>query len=44
MRKQKGFTLFELLICIVFLFALGGGGYLLYGIYHVAEHFIMKYW
>lgn len=44
MKKQQGFTVIELLICIIFLaivVLIGWGGYHLY---LVAEHFIMKWW
>lgn len=44
MKKQQGFTVFELMVCIIFLATVvfvGWGGYKLY---LVAEHFIMKWW
>lgn len=40
MKKQRGYTLIELLICIIFIVALGLGGTILY----VAWHFLSKYW
>ena len=40
MKKQRGYTLIELLICIIFFVAFALGGTVLY----VAWHFISKYW
>lgn len=40
MKYQKGFTIIELLMVLVFVLALSIGGSLLY----VAWHFIAKFW
>lgn len=40
MRNQKGFTLPELLLCIVFFLAVGVVGAILYA----AFHFLLKFW
>lgn len=44
MKKQQGFTVIELMICIVFLAMLILLGWCGYHLYFIAEHFIMKWW